>query len=216
MFLYEWRIIWFTNYTAWINRKILIINIMKLLLCWCFTALRHFSGHFGRGQLTYLHCSWASLLGSLIPVLSAHSFASNWQLPLLNQRKAENGRRNYFMTNLYERMLPDVMIQHATVRLPDGRASDRATAPGQHIRYSVSTCLCRCHNKAGFQPSIWVPVKRQLYLIRHLSYRDDERFRALKISVLNHSGTGVFSYETDSSINTNKRLVGLETESIMR
>ena len=29
-----------------------------------------------RSALTYSHCSWASLLGSL-PVLSAHSFASN-------------------------------------------------------------------------------------------------------------------------------------------
>ena len=47
-----------------------------MLLCWCFTALQHLSGHFGRGQLTYPQCSWASLLGSL-PVLSAHYFASN-------------------------------------------------------------------------------------------------------------------------------------------
>ena len=69
----------------------------RLLLCWCFTALRHILGHFGRGQLTLPHCSWASLLGSL-PVLSAHSFASNWQLPFLNQRKGENDRRIYFMT----------------------------------------------------------------------------------------------------------------------
>ena len=41
-----------------------------------FTALQHILGHFGCGQLTLPHCSWASLLGSL-PVLSAHSFASN-------------------------------------------------------------------------------------------------------------------------------------------
>ena len=58
-------------------------------LCWCFKALRHFSGHFGRGLLTYRHCSSASLLGSS-PVFSSHSFASNWQLPFLNQRKGEN------------------------------------------------------------------------------------------------------------------------------
>ena len=54
-------------------------NVLLLLLCWCFTALQHVSGNFGRGQLTYPHCSWASLLG-LLPVLSAfsaHSFASN-------------------------------------------------------------------------------------------------------------------------------------------
>ena len=57
-----------------------------------FTALRHFSGDFGCGQLTYPHCSWANLLGSL-RILRAHSFASNWQLPFLNQQKGENGRR---------------------------------------------------------------------------------------------------------------------------
>ena len=32
----------------------------------------------------------------------------HFQGPFLNQRKGENGHRNYFMTNLYERMLPDV------------------------------------------------------------------------------------------------------------
>ena len=37
------------------------------------------------------------LPGSL-PGLSAHSFASNWQLPFLNQRKGDNGRRFFFMT----------------------------------------------------------------------------------------------------------------------
>ena len=63
---------------------------VSVLLCWCFTALWHFSGHFRRGQLTFPHCSWASLLGSL-SVLSAHSFASDWQLPFLYQRKGESG-----------------------------------------------------------------------------------------------------------------------------
>ena len=63
----------------------------------CLTALQHILGHFRRGQLTYPHCPWASLLGTL-PVLSAHYFASNWQLLFLNQRKRENGRRNVFMT----------------------------------------------------------------------------------------------------------------------
>ena len=87
---------------------------LLLLLCWCFVALWHFSGHFEHGQLTYPHYSWASLLGSL-PVLSAHSFASNWRLPFLNQRKGENGCRNYFMTNLHGRMLPDKRIEPATV-----------------------------------------------------------------------------------------------------
>ena len=35
------------------------------------------------------------------------------------------------MNNLRERMLPGVRIEPATVRIPDGRTSDRATAPGE-------------------------------------------------------------------------------------
>ena len=37
----------------------------------------------------------------------AQSFARNWQLSVLNQRKRENDRRKYFMINLQERVLPD-------------------------------------------------------------------------------------------------------------
>ena len=96
----------------------------------CFTALQHILGHFGRGQLTYPHCSWASLLGSL-PVLSAHSFASNWQLLFLNQWKRENGRRNVFMTKSPRKNVPDVGIELGAACMPSELASDRATAPGQ-------------------------------------------------------------------------------------
>ena len=94
----------------------------------CFTALRHILGHFGRGQLTKPHCSWASLLGSL-PVLSAHCFASNWQLLFLNQRKRENGRRNVFMTKSPRKNVPDVGIELGAACMPSELASDRATAP---------------------------------------------------------------------------------------
>ena len=90
---------------------------------WCFTILRHFLGHFGRSQLTLF-------LGSLTAP-NARSFASNLQLPFLNQRKRENSLRIYFMTTLHKRMLPDVRIEPATARIPGGRGSDRATAP-QH------------------------------------------------------------------------------------
>ena len=89
-----------------------VLLMLLLLLSWCFAALRHILGHFGRGQLTRPHCSWASLLGSL-RVLSAHSSASSWQLLILNQRKGENGRRNIFMTK----------SQRKNVCIPGGRAS---------------------------------------------------------------------------------------------
>ena len=86
-------------------------NKMVVVLCWCLMALRHIAGYFGCGKLTYPHCSWASLLGSLsVLTCRAASFASNW-LPVLNQRNGENGRRYYFMTSLHERMLPDVRIE---------------------------------------------------------------------------------------------------------
>ena len=99
-----------------------------ILLSWWFTALRQFSGHFGRGLLTYPHCSWANLLGSL-PLLGAHSFASNWQLPFLNQRKGENGRKNYFITNLHKQILPDLTIEHVLSKIVDhtGRMSRGST-----------------------------------------------------------------------------------------
>ena len=89
---------------------------------------------FWASQLTYPHCSWASLLGSL-PVLSAHSFASNWQLLFLNQRKRENGRRNVFMTKSQRKNVPDVGIELGAACMPSEHASDRATAPGCQCMY---------------------------------------------------------------------------------
>ena len=71
---------WFCHEAAHIQQSVSVLTdlwlLLLLLLCWCFTALRQFSGHFGRGQLTCPHCSWASLVGSL-PVLNAHFFTSN-------------------------------------------------------------------------------------------------------------------------------------------
>ena len=84
---------------AKLNRFTVIWGILKmlLLLCWCFKALQYCSGHFGHCQLTHPHCSWANLQANL-PVLSAYSFASNWQLLFLNQWKGKNGCRNYFIS----------------------------------------------------------------------------------------------------------------------
>ena len=106
------------------------LSVMHFVVVLVFYPLRHILGHFGRGQLTYPHCSWASLLGSL-SVLGVHSFASNWQLPFLNQWKGENGHRNLFMTKSQRKnVLPDVRTKPLTVCIPGGRVSDRATAPG--------------------------------------------------------------------------------------
>ena len=64
--------------------------------------------------------------------LRAHSFASNWQLLFLNQRKRENGRRNIFMTKSPRKNVPDVGIELGAACMPSEHASDRATAPGQN------------------------------------------------------------------------------------
>ena len=108
-----------------------LCNKVVLVVVLVFTTLGHFSGHFGHGQLTYPHCSWESLLGSL-PVLSAHSFTSTsyWQFPFLNQRKGENDRRNYFMTKLHERMLLEVRIKPATVHITRQTRIWSTTVPG--------------------------------------------------------------------------------------
>ena len=85
------------------------MKALLLLLCWCFTALCHILGNFGCGQLTYPHRCSASLLGSL-PVLSAHSFASNWQLPFLNQQKGM-ALEIISWSKVHERMLTNVRIE---------------------------------------------------------------------------------------------------------
>ena len=65
-------------------------------------------------SVTLINYSWASLLGSL-PVLSAHSFTSNWQLLFLNQRKRENGRRIFFMTKFPRKNVP---VAKRSLRVP--------------------------------------------------------------------------------------------------
>ena len=63
-------------------------------------------GHVERGKFTKPHVYWAGLVLQAVNQYCAHSFARNWQLPFLNQRKGENDRRKYFMINLHEIMLP--------------------------------------------------------------------------------------------------------------
>ena len=57
----------------------------------------------------------------------AHSFARNWQILFLNQRKGENDHRTYFRMNLHKRMLLDSMGRKLmTSWSPVGPASDWA------------------------------------------------------------------------------------------
>ena len=130
-------VVWFTEMLAYLDMQTELWDCLfrwrkmikaKFLVWFLFYGpSTHFWGNFGYGQLTLPHCSWAILLGSL-PVLSAHSFASNWQLLFLNQWKRENGHRNVFMTKSPRKNVPDVGIELGAACM--AIASDRATAPG--------------------------------------------------------------------------------------
>ena len=151
-------------------------------------------------SLTYPYCFWTNLLGSL-PVLRAHSFASNWQLPFLNQRKGENGRRNYFMTNLHERTFLYVRIKPATVHIPGRRASDRATAPGA-VRgdssdgvYVLNTTNCEnckhelilyfshktCHTQLTYRVSNYLSWQQKIIIRDNLYWKSEICSLGLKI-----------------------------------
>ena len=116
-------------------------SFVKIFGYWsdfCSTALQHILGHFGRGQLILSYCSWASLLGSL-PALSALSFASNWQLLFLNQRKRIAvdmfSWMFYIFTKSPRKNVPGVGIEIGAACIPSENASDRATAPGYLWKY---------------------------------------------------------------------------------
>ena len=135
--------------TVWIHRLTLIFT------CCCVGVLQPF----GCDQLTYPHCSWPSLLGSL-PVLSAHSFTIfYWQLPFLNQRKGENGRRNYFMTTLHERTWPistkDCTRNHPHTRRTCIQLSYHAhlifTYEPQHDKTNKMTCVSTENSISNFR-----------------------------------------------------------------
>ena len=61
---------------------------------------------------------------------SAHTYVSNLQLPFSNQRKGEDGCRNNFMINLYERYAAELGFELAIPGSEVRRATDCAIGPG--------------------------------------------------------------------------------------
>ena len=93
------------------------------LLCCCFTS-KVMSGR----TVNLTTFSWEGLdLLSGWPVLRAHTFASNWQLPLLNQRKE---KRKYVARPDIEPRTSDLWV-----RCP----ADCATRPGSHLGRALSS-----------------------------------------------------------------------------
>ena len=98
--------------------------------CYCLTSTVSSYGHGGTAINLTTH-----FLGRLRPFNRLTStqctfFASNWQLPFLNQRKGENDRRKDFMINLNNRMVPDRSRELAISWSPVEHAFDWATGPG--------------------------------------------------------------------------------------
>ena len=69
----------------------------------------------------------------------AHTYARNWQLPFLNQRKRENQWRNVSMINLNESHMTDLWLALAIPGSAVSRGIDRAMRPSQI--YTVSKYL---------------------------------------------------------------------------
>ena len=141
----------FTIISAHLPGKYVGSEIMKnkisLLLCWYFMAL-HILDNFGRGQLTYPRCSWASLLGSL-PVLSAHSFVVTDNCPSWIS-----------VTKLVLNLIHAVKFKNANKEciLPE----DQWMALPPKLYCQFQTKIMRPYKK-GF---------RNLFLERELCYRD--------------------------------------------
>ena len=70
--------------------------------------------------------------------LSAHSFASNWQLLSLNLRKGENGHRKFFMTKSRRKNVAGPGLEPAALWFAVRLAPYCARRPGN---YMYNTCI---------------------------------------------------------------------------
>ena len=106
----------------WDNERWLSLASIKTELCEFIRLCVEVLGSCRARPVYLTNVYWAGLVLYAVNQYCAHSFARNWQLPFLNQRKGENDRRKYFMINLYERMLPtSAGVEPATSWSPVGR-----------------------------------------------------------------------------------------------
>ena len=113
----------------------------NLILNLCLLVLRFYGPVNPMGSCqAWSVCLTTLLLGRLSPLSGynqycAHSFARNWQLPFLNQQQGENDHRKYFMTNLYERLLPTWWGSNP--QPPDHQSEDALLTEPQRPAWSV-------------------------------------------------------------------------------
>ena len=104
------------------------------------TLLRSFHDDY----LTYSHFPWQSLSLRRLTRICTHTFASNWQLPFLNQRMGENDRNNYFLINLHERYLAELGFKLAISWFAVRRATDCAMEPDRNAIEDAQISLYGC------------------------------------------------------------------------
>ena len=111
-------------------RHLLSLSIYLLfdLFC-CFAALQQYWGHFECSQLTYPFCSWAGFLSGL-PVLSAHTFASNWQLP-----SASHEAMWPLSTHLLAHLSQRLIWWACRISRPLSRMSSTLCFPWSHVTF---------------------------------------------------------------------------------
>ena len=140
---------------TWGDKANIYLDTPLICLCWGFTAQSTPWGLAERGQFTWPHFYWAGLVLQAVNQYCAQSFARNWQLPFLNQRKGENSRRKYFRVNLHERMLrpgegrtrnPLITSRTRTQLIHWGRRTPlKSGAMKCRHFWSISLCCCYIH-----------------------------------------------------------------------
>ena len=121
----------------------------------------------------FLGQAWSS---KLLTSTCAHYLTKNWQLPILNQQKGDNDLKKYFMINLHERMLQDLLAIEPVTSLITSwmciRLSNRARSfwgTCWHQR-PISDCVCLCY------------MDLALVLLNKLSYNAHFQFSTNQIT----------------------------------
>ena len=98
-------------------------------------------GHVEHGQFTKPHFYLAGLVLKAVNQYCAHSFARNWQLTFLNQRKGENDRRKYFIIQSPRKNVADPVGSKRN-RLITSRMRIQLSHRGVYKMYLMDGILC--------------------------------------------------------------------------
>ena len=115
-----------------------------------------------RARSVYLsHVYWTGLILWAVNQYCVHSFARNWQLPFLNQRKGGNDRRKYLWSiSTTECCRP----RGSNPRPPDHQSDTHPTEPSRPAKWTEYTWYCLFYLFIFFfhilqvLQLLWIPV----------------------------------------------------------